>query len=157
MSIVNSRKAWVVVIAVLAAMLSAWVTASAASPASHSSAPTTVQFGVVLVSDHNLANVNPDNTKAGQTGQAVFRLQDADGKQVGTVYWSVTTVRKGMAMATGEVRFPNRGRIELQGVWPWSNSESSGGAIVGGTGVFSGVRGESYYTDATGKVTLTYR
>ena len=153
MTIVNRRNVWFVVIVALAAMLSVWVTASAASPPSRSSAPTTVQFRVTLVSGHNWGNF----TTAGQSGQAEFKLLDAAGKQVGTVYWSATVLKRGMVMGTGEARFPNRGRIELQGVWPWSNVASSGGAIIGGTGVFSGVHGQSYYEDATGTVTLTYR
>ena len=152
MTIVSRRLVPFAAVLAVALTLAVWITASAGGWPQGSSPLPTIHFTVVLTSQHESLNGATNKAPAGATYQETAKLVSA-GNQIGRAFIAGTIINNAGLSVNIELRFPNRGRIELQGVWGSGNHNTS--AITGGTGVFATAHG--WAVGHNKNVTVTFR
>jgi hypothetical protein len=155
MTIVSRRLVPFAAIIAVAATLAVWMTVGAAAPRGGGpSALTTLHFTNVNTSQHISLNGATDKQPAGATVQSTGNIM-ASGRQVGSAFVNGTFINNaGWGLFNIELRFPGRGRLELQGAKGPSGNTSTF-AIIGGTGVFTTARG--WVVKSKSNIIITFR
>jgi hypothetical protein len=154
MTIVSRRLVPFAAVLAVAVTLAVWITASAAVPRSNPQVLAPMHFQGVLTSSHLSPNGATQKKPAGETLQATYKLL-ASGRQIGRAFFVATAINNtSWVLGNIELRFSDRGRLELQGTQSFSGNTQTY-AITGGTGVFATARGWAIFHK--NNITVTFR
>jgi hypothetical protein len=153
MTIVSRRLVPFAAVLAVALTLAVWITASAGGWPQGSSPLPPMHLKTIPTSKHISLNGATDQNPTGATIQKTANVL-ASGKQVGRAFIACTFVDKVVAgLCNVELRFPDKGRLELQGGVTGSAAKTF--AIVGGTGAYATARG--WVVVDHHHVTITFR